>query len=92
MLVAHDEAELARAISRAGEQPGAGLFVLPDSSNIVHRELIIRLAAEYRLSAIYYFRYFATDGGLISYGHGDQLEDRQGARPYRPAIAARARR
>jgi hypothetical protein len=48
----HDEAELARAITRAGEQPGVGLVVLPDSSNIVHRELIIRLAAWYRLPAI----------------------------------------
>jgi putative ABC transport system substrate-binding protein len=41
---------------------------LPDSHNIVHRKRIIELTAQYHLPAIYYFRYFATDGGLISYG------------------------
>jgi putative ABC transport system substrate-binding protein len=69
----HDESELAQAIVSAGSQSDAGLFVLPDSSNIVHRGLIIRLAAQYRLPAIYYFRYFAKDGGLISYGP-DELD------------------
>ena len=34
----------------------------------VHRELIIALAARYRLPAIYPFRYFPASGGLISYG------------------------
>ncbi len=34
----------------------------------VHRELIIALAARYRLPAVYNYRYFATGGGLISYG------------------------
>jgi len=33
-----------------------------------HRQLIIKLAARYRLPAIYSYRYFATSGGLISYG------------------------
>ena len=35
---------------------------------MVHRKRIIELAAQYRLPTIYYFRYFASDGGLISYG------------------------
>ena len=69
----HDADELSRAIVNAGSQRGAGLFVLPDSSNIVHRELIIRLAAQHQLPAIYYFRYFIKDGGLISYGP-DELD------------------
>jgi putative ABC transport system substrate-binding protein len=34
----------------------------------LHRILIITLAARYRLPAVYPFRYFATGGGLISYG------------------------
>jgi ABC-type uncharacterized transport system substrate-binding protein len=42
--------------------------VTPSSLAIVHRELIIRLAARLRLPAIYPFRYFVTDRGLISYG------------------------
>lgn len=69
----NDEAGLARAIASAGSRGGGGLFVLPDSFNVVHRDLIIRLAAQYRLPAIYYFRYFAKDGGLISYGP-DELD------------------
>ena len=35
---------------------------------IAHRENIIALAARYRVPAIYSFRYFVTDGGLVSYG------------------------
>jgi putative ABC transport system substrate-binding protein len=41
---------------------------MPDTFNVVHRQTIIALAARYSLPAIYYLRYFATDGGLISYG------------------------
>src|SRR5262249_39001557 len=32
------------------------------------RELIIRLAAKHRLPAVYTYRFFAADGGLVSYG------------------------
>jgi putative ABC transport system substrate-binding protein len=64
----HNEIEVERAISNIDREGGGGLFVLPDSFNVVHRALIIKLAAQYRLPAIYYFRYFAVDGGLISYG------------------------
>jgi putative ABC transport system substrate-binding protein len=35
---------------------------------VAHRELIMGLAARHRLPAIYPFRYFATAGGLVSYG------------------------
>jgi putative ABC transport system substrate-binding protein len=35
---------------------------------VVHRDLIIALAARHRLPAVYPFRYWATGGGLISYG------------------------
>ena len=41
--------------------PGSGLAT-------VHRELIITLAAQHKLPAVYSTRYFVTDGGLISYG------------------------
>jgi hypothetical protein len=36
---------------------------------LVHRELIIALAARYKLPAIYYRRYFVTTDGLLSYGY-----------------------
>jgi ABC-type uncharacterized transport system substrate-binding protein len=64
----HSEIDIDNAIRKLGSEPDGGLFVLPDSHNVVHRRRIIELAAEYRLPAIYYFRYFASDGGLISYG------------------------
>ena len=43
-------------------------MVLPDISATNHRDLIIALAARHRLPAVYPFRFFATNGGLISYG------------------------
>jgi len=64
----HSEADIENVIRKVGSEPNNGLFVLPDSHNVVHRKRIIELAAQYRLPTIYYFRYFASDGGLISYG------------------------
>ena len=64
----HSENDINNVIRKVGGESDGGLFVLPDSHNVVHRKRIIELAAEYRLPAIYYFRYFASDGGLISYG------------------------
>jgi putative ABC transport system substrate-binding protein len=46
---------------------------MPDLFNTVNRDLIIALAAHYRVPAIYFFRSFADAGGLISYG-GDFAE------------------
>jgi putative tryptophan/tyrosine transport system substrate-binding protein len=64
----HDTTELESAITAQGREPGGALLVLPDVFTSTHRELIIRLAARHRLAAIYSFRFFATSGGLISYG------------------------
>jgi putative ABC transport system substrate-binding protein len=44
------------------------LIVVPNALTIAHRELIIALAARHRLPAIYAYRFFVADGGLISYG------------------------
>ena len=41
---------------------------MPDVSNDVNRELIVALAARYRVPTIYYNRFFSELGGLISYG------------------------
>ncbi len=43
-------------------------MIVPDASTTIHRDLIIAGAARHRLPAIYPFRVFITDGGLISYG------------------------
>ena len=44
------------------------LMVLPNPTTFRHRELVIRLAAKHRLPAVYPYRYFVTEGGLMSYG------------------------
>jgi putative tryptophan/tyrosine transport system substrate-binding protein len=64
----HSDADIENAIRKVGSELDSGLFVLPDSHNRVHRKRIIELTAQYRVPAIYFLRYFATDGGLISYG------------------------
>jgi putative ABC transport system substrate-binding protein len=61
-------AEIERAIEAFAREPNGGLIVLPGPIAIVHRELITALAARHRLPASYPFRFFVTDGGLVSYG------------------------
>jgi putative ABC transport system substrate-binding protein len=63
-----DAAEIERGISEFAARPNGGLIITPNGLAIVHRALIIELAERYRLPAVYPFRYFATGGGLISYG------------------------
>src|SRR5262249_7147748 len=41
---------------------------VPDNFMSVHRDLIISLASQFRIPAIYPYRYFAEAGGLVSYG------------------------
>ena len=60
--------EIDRAITAFARGSNGGLIVTSSGSAAVHRELIIALAARYRLPAVYNYRYFATGGGLISYG------------------------
>ena len=57
-----------RAISAFAHDPNGGLIVLPSAFVAVHRQLIFEQAAQHRLPAVYGFRYFAADGGLMSYG------------------------
>jgi ABC-type uncharacterized transport system substrate-binding protein len=74
-----DAAEVERAISTLGQRPDGALFVVPDVFVQVHRELIIRLADQYRLPAVYPYRFFATSGGLMSYGIDTVIVFRQAA-------------
>jgi putative tryptophan/tyrosine transport system substrate-binding protein len=60
--------EIESAFAAIGREPGGGLIIMPDNFTTVHRGLIVALAARHRVPAIYPFRYFATDGGLMSYG------------------------
>jgi putative tryptophan/tyrosine transport system substrate-binding protein len=72
-----DAGEIERAVTVAREA-NAGLIVTVSPLATVNRELIITLAAQHRVPAVYPLRYFATSGGLISYGP-ERLE------PYRRA-------
>jgi putative tryptophan/tyrosine transport system substrate-binding protein len=72
-----DAGEIERAVTVAREANG-GLIVTVSPLATVNRELIITLAAQHRVPAVYPLRYFATSGGLISYGP-ERLE------PYRRA-------
>jgi len=56
------------ALAAFGQQPGGGLIVLPTAFNNYARKRIFSLAAHLRLPAVYPFRHYAADGGLMSYG------------------------
>jgi putative tryptophan/tyrosine transport system substrate-binding protein len=64
----HSTAEVEAAMTKLGREAGAGLVVMSDTSMTTYRETIISLADRFRLPTIYPYRYFVTDGGLMSYG------------------------
>ncbi|MGH6738585.1 MAG: ABC transporter substrate-binding protein, partial [Bradyrhizobium sp.] len=70
-----------RGIAGFAATENGGLIVLPHPRNIDLRASLIELTSRFRLPAIYPFRYFATNGGLISYGF-DQVELWRGAAGY----------
>jgi putative ABC transport system substrate-binding protein len=73
--------EIERAVTAFARSPNGALIVPGSALGIVHRKLIIALAAQYRLPAIYPVRFYATDGGLISYG-ADGIEPHRRAAAY----------
>ena len=64
----HDRSELESVVAAQARRPNSGLIVMPDGFMNVHRAEIILLAARYRLPAVYPWRFFAEQGGLLSYG------------------------
>ena len=60
--------EVEAAIAWLGQRPGSGLIVVPELFTSTHRELIVRLAAQHRVPAMYPFREYPGIGGLVSYG------------------------
>jgi putative tryptophan/tyrosine transport system substrate-binding protein len=62
-----DAGEIERAVTAFARASNGGLIVTPVTLSIVHRDLIITLAARHRLPAVYGLRPFVTSGGLISY-------------------------
>jgi putative ABC transport system substrate-binding protein len=76
-----ERAVMERAVGAFAREPNGGMIVLPDFVMVAIRHSIIALAAQNRLPTVYPFRYFATSGGLMSYGV-DQIEQSRQAASY----------
>jgi ABC-type uncharacterized transport system substrate-binding protein len=76
-----DAGEIERAIAAFARPSNGGLIVTGSALVVVHRDLIITLAARYKLPAVYYERNFVAEGGLISYGP-DYLDEFRRAAGY----------
>ena len=63
-----DAGEIESAVAAFAREPNSGLIVLPAPRTVIHRGLIIKLAAEHRLPAVYRARFSTAEGGLVSYG------------------------
>ena len=60
--------DLDRVFDALAREANGGLIVVSDLGMTNHRDALIALAAHHRVPAVYPFRYFATSGGLMSYG------------------------
>jgi putative ABC transport system substrate-binding protein len=77
-------------IAEFAQSGNGGLIALRLAAVIAHRAIIIKLAAQHRLPAVYPLRIFAADGGLVSYGPDAADQFRQAAF-YVDRIRARSR-
>ena len=63
-----DAAEIERSVTAFARVPNGGLIMTASALSAVHRDLIISLAARFRLPMTYHERYYVAAGGLVSYG------------------------
>jgi ABC-type uncharacterized transport system substrate-binding protein len=68
-----DAGEIEGAVAAFARAPNGGLIVTASPAAVLHRELIVSLAARHKLPAVYFERHFVAAGGLISYGR-DQID------------------
>jgi ABC-type uncharacterized transport system substrate-binding protein len=68
-----DAGEIEGAVAAFARAPNGGLIVTASPAAVLHRELIVSLAARHKLPAVYFERHFVAAGGLISYGP-DQID------------------
>jgi putative ABC transport system substrate-binding protein len=73
-----DTDEIERTVAEFARSGNGGVIVTPGGA-AAHRGLIINLAARYKLPSVYPYRYYATDGGLISYGPNTNDPQRRAA-------------
>jgi putative ABC transport system substrate-binding protein len=76
-----DAGEIERAVTAFAGEPNGGLIAASGAGVILHRELIVTLAARHRLPAVYAYRGHVASGGLISYG-SDQVDNFRQAASY----------
>jgi putative ABC transport system substrate-binding protein len=76
-----DAAESERAVIAFARSSNRGLIITASGLAIIHRDLIVKLAAQHRLPAVYFDRPFVTAGGLVSYGP-DQVDQFRRAAHY----------
>jgi putative ABC transport system substrate-binding protein len=74
-----NEAEIERGIEAIAGGPGGGLVVPVSAQAVRHRQLIVAHATRHRVPAIYPYRHFVADGGLLSYGPDLANQYRQAA-------------
>ena len=63
-----DASEIERAVAAFARSPHGGLIVTASVLAVLHRDLLVTLAAQQKLPAVYFDRLFVAAGGLISYG------------------------
>jgi putative tryptophan/tyrosine transport system substrate-binding protein len=63
-----DAREIEKDIAKFASSPNGGLILTASALSVVHRDLVVGLAAKYKLPAVYHRRYFVAGGGLMSYG------------------------
>jgi putative ABC transport system substrate-binding protein len=63
-----DPSDIEQTMLAFSREPDGGTVVLPDTTTGVHRKLIVGLAERHRIPAVFPFRFFVADGGLMSYG------------------------
>jgi putative ABC transport system substrate-binding protein len=74
-----DAGEIEHAVTTFARSANGGLIITGSALAVLHRRLIIALAARHKLAAVYFERGFVADGGLISYGANFVAQYRQAA-------------
>jgi putative ABC transport system substrate-binding protein len=85
-----DAAEIKQRVAVFACEPNCAAIVFPSPVTIKYRDSIIAAVAEQRLPTMYPYRYFTTDGGLMSYG-ADLVDSYRDAAPYVDRILKGAR-
>jgi putative ABC transport system substrate-binding protein len=74
-----DAGEIERTVTNFARSQSGGLIVTASPTTAGHRDLIVTLAAQYKLPTVYFERYFVAAGGLVSYGPDNVDQYRQAA-------------